>query len=164
MEIGGARGTMHSHGNPSWLLTVCKSNTTTTMNEDSNAYDSDFSSSTLAPSTTESTDNASEVSNSEVFLTKPVTLSLFSSFFLQVAVILPSKVPLTKNRSKKCKCIKKSKTSNAADASTLTSTNTATPAPVTQSNSFTAVKVSKMICDASHFISSLSCQFNLCNM
>ena len=137
--------------------------TTTTVNEDSNADNSDFSSSTSAPSTAESTDNASEVSNSEVFLTEPITPSLFSSFFLQVAAILPSKVPPTKNRSKKRKRTKKSKTSNAADASALTSTDAATPAPVTQSNSFTAAKVPKMVCDASHLIPSLSCQFNLGN-
>jgi len=66
-----------------------------------------------------------------------------------------SKVPLTKNCSKKHNGTKKSKTFNAADASALASTDTVTPAPVTQSNSFTAAKVLKMVCDASHLISSV---------
>ena len=74
--------------------------TATTRNEDSNTDDSDFSSLTSAPSTVESTDNASQVFNSKVSLTKPITSSLFSLFFLQIAAILPSKVPPAKKKFK----------------------------------------------------------------
>jgi len=137
--------------------------TATARNEDSNTDDSNFSSSTSAPAIVKYIDNTSQVSNSEVSLTKPITPSLFLSFFLQVAAILLSKVPPTKNHSKKHKHTKKRKDPNAAGASALTSTDAVTPAPVTQSNSFTAAKVPKMVCDTSHLILFLSCQFNLGN-